>query len=76
MTLIGRINFADAIELGRRGWEHRRVCNMEPSDYYPCADDDCMRLSMRMWTCSECEADHVGIKPKYCPNCGAKVLSS
>lgn len=50
-------------------------CRMTPSDYYPCAEDDCMRLSMRMWTCSECEADYVGSKPNFCPFCGAKVVS-
>ena len=61
----------------RERWNTRaeRTCRMFPSDYYPCAEDDCMRLSMRMWTCSECEADNFGIKPNFCPFCGAKVVS-
>lgn len=61
-----------------KDWEHfekERTCSMFPSDYYPCAEDDCMRLSIRMWTCSECEADNFGIKPNFCPFCGAKVAS-
>ena len=60
----------------KRARELERTCRMTQSDYYPCAEDDCMRLSMRMWMCSECEADYVGSKPNYCPNCGAKVVDA
>lgn len=58
----------------KRARELERTCRMSPSDYYPCAEDDCMRLKVRMWTCSECEADYVGSKPNYCPNCGRRVV--
>lgn len=59
----------------RYGWVRERTCTMERDEWYPCAEDDCKRLHMPRWFCSECENDMVGALPDYCPNCGAKVTN-
>ena len=55
--------------------KQRQTCQMLRYEYYPCAEDDCMRLKIAVWICSECEYDHFGNKPNYCPNCGTRVVN-
>ena len=62
MTLVGRINFADAIELGKRGWVKERTCK-----------DVLDKFGGKVGKCSEC-GQFFAKKANYCPSCGAKVI--
>ena len=50
-----------------------RTCHMTRDVDYPCAEGSRKRLIIPKWICSECEWDSLGVKPNYCPNCGARV---
>ena len=63
--------------MAAHGWVRERTCEMETdwdylSDGVPCAPEDTWA-----YMCSACEWSFRydrGIKPNYCPNCGAKVV--